>query len=197
MKSIGYGAFQNCQKISKVGIPSSVVNIGHYAFSNCSGLKQCVFAEDIQIDNISSSMFHECKNLEKITIPSSVTTIEGQAFLGCSKLEKIKIPSSVTTIEGWAFYGCSRLEKISIPANVTAIGASAFGGCSNIGEVEFEKESKLTTIESEAFSNCAITSIRIPAGVTKMGYSALACPDLVDVTFMGDFGEFESLVWCI
>ena len=193
LKSIGYGAFQNCQKISKVGIPSSVVNIGHYAFSNCSGLKQCVFAEDTQIDNISSSMFHECKNLEKITIPSSVTTIEGQAFLGCSKLEKIKIPSSVTTIEGWAFYGCSRLEKISIPANVTAIGASAFGGCSNIGEVEFEKESKLTTIESEAFSNCAITSIRIPAGVTKMGYSALACPDLVDVTFMGDFGEFESL----
>ena len=193
LKSIGYGAFQNCQKISKVGIPSSVVNIGHYAFSNCSGLKQCVFAEDIQIDNISSSMFHECKNLEKITIPSSVTTIEGQAFLGCSKLEKIKIPSSVTTIEGWAFYGCSRLEKISIPANVTAIGASAFGGCSNIGEVEFEKESKLTTIESEAFSNCAITSIRIPAGVTKMGYSALACPDLVDVTFMGDFGDFESL----
>ena len=83
LKSIGYGAFQNCQKISKVGIPSSVVNIGHYAFSNCSGLKQCVFAEDIQIDNISSSMFHECKNLEKITIPSSVTTIEGRAFFLC------------------------------------------------------------------------------------------------------------------
>lgn len=170
LKSIGDDAFQNCKKIPKIGIPSSVVNIGSGAFRNCSGLKQCVFAEDIQIDNISSSMFYGCENLEKITIPSGVTTIEANAF-----------------------FRCKSLEKICIPANVTAIGASAFGGCSNIGEVEFEKESKLTTIESEAFSNCAITSIRIPAGVTKMGYSALACPDLVDVTFMGDFGEFESL----
>ncbi len=143
--------FRIVEKISKVGIPSSVVNIGHYAFSNCSGLKQCLFAEDIQIDNISSSMFYGCKNLEKITIPSSVTTIEGAAFEGCGRLEKIKIPSSVTTIEGRAFYRCKRLEKISIPENVTAIGASVFGGCSNIGEVEFEKESKLTTIEAGCF----------------------------------------------
>ena len=170
LKSIGYEAFQNCKKISKIGIPSSVVNIGDFAFAHCSGLKQCIFAEDIQIDKISSSMFYGCENLEKIIIPSSVTMIEAGAFQNCKSL-----------------------EKICISKNVKSIGGMIFEGCTNIKEVEFEEGSKLTTIKADAFVGCGIKNIQIPAGVISIGDRALANSNLVDITFLGDFGDFSSM----
>ena len=170
LKSIGREAFQNCRKISKVGIPSSVENIGDFAFAHCSGLKQCIFAEDIQIDKISSSMFYGCENLEKIIIPSSVTSIEAGAFQNCKSL-----------------------EKICIPKNVKSIGGMVFEGCTNIKEVEFEEGSKLTTIKADAFVGCGIKNIQIPAGVISIKDRALANLNLVDITFLGDFGDFSSM----
>lgn len=170
LKNIGKGAFQYCEKISRVAIPASVTYIGDSAFSGCSGMTQCLFAEDIKLDKISYQTFYGCRNLEKIAIPSSVTAIELQAF-----------------------YRCESLEKICIPENIISIGDCAFDGCSNLKEVKFEKESKLETIGGNAFWSCAIRSIRIPAGVTSIGEKALAIDSLVDVTFMGDFGNFNSM----
>lgn len=170
LKNIGKGAFQYCEKISRVAIPASVTYIGNSAFSGCSGMTQCLFAEDIKLDKISYQTFYGCRNLEKIAIPSSVTAIELQAF-----------------------YRCESLEKICIPENIISIGDCAFDGCSNLKEVKFEKESKLETIGGNAFWSCAIRSIRIPAGVTSIGEKALAIDSLVDVTFMGDFGNFNSM----
>lgn len=193
LKNIGKGAFQYCEKISRVAIPASVTYIGDSAFSGCSGMTQCLFAEDIKLDKISYQTFYGCRNLEKIAIPSSVTTIEEAAFEGCGSLEKITIPSSVTTIEGRAFFLCKSLEKINIPENIISIGDYVFDGCSNLKEVKFEKESKLETIGDGAFWWCAIRSIRIPAGVTSIGEKALAVSNLVDITFMGDFGDFNSM----
>lgn len=170
LQTIGAYAFAKCKKISKVGIPSSVTEIGEAAFAMCSGMTQCIFAQEIQIEKISRKLFQGCGSLEKITIPSSVTTIEGRAF-----------------------FLCKSLEKINIPENIISIGDYVFDGCSNLKEVKFEKESKLETIGDGAFWWCAIRSIRIPAGVTSIGEKALAVSNLVDITFMGDFGDFNSM----
>ena len=99
-------------------------------------------------------------------------------------MTSIEIPDGVTGIGKSAFYE-SGLENINIPAGVTTIGMGAFEECFNLSGVTFEKDSKLTEIESGTFSGCGkLTSIEIPAGVTSIGIMAFYfCSDLTSVTF--------------
>ncbi len=61
--NIFYGAFENCNKLTEIAIPSSATSIGDYAFYNCS--------------------------ITEITIPESVTRIGKSAFYDCSKLTSV------------------------------------------------------------------------------------------------------------
>ncbi len=85
--NIGDNAFEDCESIVNITLPSNTSSIGHEAFSGCSSLVE-------------------------ITIPSSVTLIESWAFYRCSSLKSITIPSSVTLIESGAFSWCDSLENV-------------------------------------------------------------------------------------
>ena len=82
---IGSKAFEKCQNLTSIEIPSSVTSIGNEAFSDCS-------------------------SLTKIKIPSSVTSIGEGAFFDCKNLTDIELPSSITRIEYGLFEGCKELE---------------------------------------------------------------------------------------
>ena len=69
---IGYGAFDDCNGLTSVTIPNSIISIDDYAFRNCSGLSS-------------------------ISIPSSVSAIGVDAFWNCSGLTSVIIPNGVTT----------------------------------------------------------------------------------------------------
>ena len=111
----------------KVMIPSSVTQIGAFAFSYCSSLKT-------------------------VTIPNSVTTIGEMAFLLCQSLESVNIPDSVTTIGQAAFLNCQSLESVNIPDGVTTIGANMFGICLSLRSITIPKS--VTLIEKYAFGDC-------------------------------------------
>ncbi len=99
---IGDYAFMDCNELTYVTIPDSVISIGDYAFYNCA-------------------------SLETITIPDSVTSIDSFAFSYCTSLKSVTIPASVTSINWQAFYNCISLKEVTIPASVTDIGNEAFG----------------------------------------------------------------------
>jgi len=109
---IGNRAFQGCQNLTSIVIPSTVTSIGEYAFSGCS-------------------------SLTNITIPSSVTSIGSSAFEGCTSLASVAILSSVTSIGSYAFKDCTSLASVTIPSSVTSIGASAFYGCNNLTDIYY------------------------------------------------------------
>lgn len=94
-------------------IPSSVINIGKFAFDSCEGLTS-------------------------VTIPSYVTSIGEYAFNCCEGLTSINIPSSVTNIDARAFYCCKGLTSVTIPSSVTSIGESAFQYCDSLVSVYHE-----------------------------------------------------------
>ena len=133
---------------------------------------------------IGERAFSQNKTLTSVAIPDSVTGIGDYAFYMTWSLTSIEIPDGVTGIGKSAFYE-SGLENINIPAGVTTIGMGAFEDCFNLSGVTFEKDSKLTEIESGTFSCCVkLTSIEIPAGVTSIGIMAFnLCSDLTSVTF--------------
>ena len=158
MRSIGYGAFENCTDLTSVTIPDSVKSIGKHAFYNC-------------------------ESLISITIPDSVTSIGGSAFEGCSGLTSVTIPDSVTTLSSYAFYECRNLASVIIGNGITTIGSFAFNRC---GLTSLTIPDSVTNIDAWAFCGCRnLTSITIPDSVTTIGDDAFYFTSIKDVYYKG------------
>ncbi len=205
---IGYGAFEECQKLTNVSIsngvktictdafsgctsltsvtlPDGVTEIGYGAFCNCTSLTNVTIPNSVinirepKSGGVSQyGAFGGCTSLTSITIPDSVTSIN-RAFSGCTSLTSITIPDSVTSIEG-AFSGCTSLTSIVIPDSVTSI-EGAFSGCTSLTSITIPNS--VTEIGYDAFCNCtSLTSVTIPNSVTSIGkYAFYGCENLTEI----------------
>ncbi len=105
-------AFNNCQNLEEITLPSSVTSIGQYAFYNCS-------------------------KLNNIELNDNITTIGDSAFAYCTSLEEIKIPKGVTILERETFYNCSNLQTIYLNNNIVDFGIMVFSGCDKLQKVYY------------------------------------------------------------
>ena len=69
-------------RIESIEIPSSVKEIGEYAFCNCKNLKKIIFSENGQLEKISKWCFRS-SGLEEVNFPHSVKEIRECAFYEC------------------------------------------------------------------------------------------------------------------
>ena len=194
--SISNNAFNGCDSLTSILIPTSVIWIGDSAFMGCSRLTSIPIPNSIWY--IGSSAFKGCSSLTGIKIPNSVTKIGLFVFDSCSSLvsiaiqpggrydsrnncnaiiEKYKnklvqgckntiIPTSVTSIGEYAFHDCIGLTKIKIPSSITKIYKGAFEGCSNLASIEIPFS--VTDISYSAFFNCSnLSSISVHPGNQK------------------------------
>ena len=169
--TIGYYAFDYCEGLNAVTIPSSVKSIYICAFENCTGLTSITIPNSVT--SIEKHAFSGCIGLISVSIPSSVTYIGQSAFYGCSALTSITIPNSVKFIGEYAFQGCSGLTSFTIPDGVTFLSEFVFNGCTNLVSVTIPDG--MTSIGNYAFQNCSsLTSISIPSSVTSIGNYAFA-----------------------
>jgi hypothetical protein len=73
------------------------------------------------------------------------------------------------------------ITRADIGNTVTSIGDSAFLDCSELTDVTISDG--VTSIMSDAFSGCGLTSVMIPEGVTSIGdYAFSYCGDLTSLT---------------
>ena len=77
IKIIDEYAFNYCQKLESVKLPSTVQSIGKGAFRYTS-LKNIIIPEGVTI--INASTFYGCKTLEYVVLPASLETVEEMAF---------------------------------------------------------------------------------------------------------------------
>ena len=185
-------AFYGCSNLTSITLPSNVTSIGDYAFYNCSNITKFELPEGLE--SIGANAFANCSNLESINTPANITSIGASAFENCSKLASVKLPKGISIINTKTFYNCSSLTSVVIPANVESIGNQAFYGCSLLETVEFEEESKLTSIGNQAFYNCSLLEdIVVPANVTSIGSSAFnGCKSLTSITLPFIGGEKDG-----
>ena len=128
-------AFQNCNLITSITIPDTVVGIGNNAFDGCSSLR------DIDIPNsvtrLGSNAFLNCTSLESVVIPNRLMRINESTFKGCTALAEITIPSFLMHINDRAFEDCTALKHVALPKNLMDIGAFAFANCTSVREYYF------------------------------------------------------------
>ena len=139
-------AFSDCENLTSVTLPKSLISIGEGAFYNCG--------------------------INTITVPDGVETIMTSAFSGCSSLSKVNLPDSLTEIGARAFEGCSSLSEIIIPKNVESIGEKVFVQANSINDVYcFPDPAILTCSFDTLFPDNVNVTIYVP-GRYKDAYSA-------------------------
>ena len=107
---IGAKAFENCKKLKKVKVGSTITSIGSSAFKKCTKLTGITYNKAIK--SIATSTFEGCTSLSKITLGSKVKKIGKSAFKGCKKLKSVKVSQKVKVTKG-AFKGCKKTIKVT------------------------------------------------------------------------------------
>ena len=167
--NVGAHAFQMCYNLTKVTLPSTITQIGEYAFhdSPIEEITVPVGVSDIGVyafgeTKIKSLVIPEgvtwigctsgCSELTEVILPSTAKKIGSYAFSGCESLKSIDIPSGVTYIDQRAFLGCSSIETITVPNGISQLPWAVFEGCTNLKSIVLPKT--LNEIRDEVFLGC-------------------------------------------
>ncbi len=94
---IGEWCFDDCDLLTTVVLPDTVIRIGDYAFNTC-------------------------EDLEYVYIPEGCESIGTQAFCYCDELCYARVPDSVVSCGSWAFDDCPRLY-LSVPSDWSYIAS--------------------------------------------------------------------------
>lgn len=216
--SIGASAFANSSALVSVAIPASVTTIGKLAFGGCDALAT-ITVDDANtayktVENVLYSkdgktliLYAPAKVETAFEVPSDVIAIEASAFANAKALTELTVPATVATIGASAFDGCVALANVDIPTSVISmiskgelvnvvinsgeeIAESAFEGCAKLASITLADT--ITTIGANAFKNCSLAVINIPAGVTVIGELAFYGNPLVQITVADENAAYKA-----
>jgi len=186
-------AFSNCESLTAIRIPDSVIKIGNAAFYSCVNLERISLAANVK--SISNLTFGSCKKLENLVFPEGVSQIENDAFNGCESLTEIELPLSLKSLYLSAFLNCPRLKSVHIPKFVEQI----FPSGTNLEEITVDDGNK-TYYSAD---NCILTkkdnivisggkNAVIPTYASKIGERAFCSSENERIDVPGNIKTIDS-----
>lgn len=122
-----YGGDEDNNSLTSIVVPTTVTEVGEYAFAGCASLVSASFPS---VTSIGGSVFGYCTSLASMSLPA-VTGIGYGAFQSCDHLASVSLPA-VSNIGDFAFGQCSLLDSIDFGdtprPTVPTLGADAFMG---------------------------------------------------------------------
>ncbi|MDE6294264.1 MAG: leucine-rich repeat domain-containing protein, partial [Clostridiales bacterium] len=191
--------FQNCTELVKVEFENDT-DSGLVSWAGNSTTPSTDKARD-NARNANVTIFQGCDKLKKVVLPNGIKYTGKNVFNGLGALEEVQLPDGLLEINEAVFYG-SGIKSITIPGSVTYIGFNAFRDCARLKDrkvdaqgnesengtlvkgITFEPGTDDLTTNNNPFYNSGLTSIEIPARMSKLGTYAFAnCNSLASVTF--------------
>ncbi len=208
---IGTYAFEDCTRLTKLVIPTSITSMGNCMLSGCTGLLELqlpyldrVFAylfgtaaygeisndivprslKKVTVSNglIPEHAFSECDSLSTLVFGNGVTGIGAYAASGCNSITSVTIGNKAAYIGVGAFYNCVSLTKATVGSGVTIIHDSAFESCISLQSVSLGKN--ITNIKDKAFKDCySLTNVTLPAKLEEIGnYAFENCKSITQIS---------------
>lgn len=105
--TIGKAAFNGCDKLTAIHLPSSFSKLEYSAFTGCKSLKAVYYNGDLadwlrlewnSCFDTGYSLYLKNELVSEISIPLSITTIKHDAFYWCNSIQKVHFHDGVTDI---------------------------------------------------------------------------------------------------
>ena len=187
---IGQGLFADCDKLTRVTLPTSATTLEKDAFEGCTSLRKIVIAANIRSLLPSSG----CTTLEDISVSSANANYSSQdgvllnaggteiVWFPMGKKGEYTLPSTVTAIADYAFKECSietfrfpdglktlgqgafmdsQVKEVSLPDQLKQIPTGTFQNCTQLQVVRLG--SKIELITAYAFDQCPLTDLYVGA----------------------------------
>lgn len=164
-------AFKECEGLTSVKLPNSILYIENEAFQN-NGLLTSVSLGDC-VERIGDHAFEGCMALASIELPASLKEMGEKVFYECQALPAISFPEGIEMLCSEMMYGCSNLASVSLPKSLKQIGDGCFRNCKSLQKLTIPDG--VTEIGNEAFYECpSLVSMTIPASVETTGNAILS-----------------------
>ena len=155
----------NNNQITEIIFPSSIKEIGEFAFCN-NIIQELTLGTGLQ--TIGRYAFSENK-IHKLSLGTSLQIIGENAFSNNQINElNFTLPSSLKTIPNWTFAN-NQIQSVTIPNSITALYRGAFNN-NPLATVVIPASLANGRIDSQSFGNIdgsTITRITIPAGMNE------------------------------
>jgi hypothetical protein len=186
-------AFYRCSRLKTVAFPASLRAIEASAFDECVALRYITFPVASELESIGREAF-AISFLEKVLLPEGVREIDPSAFYEDVWRELIFEGQPLFFIFRAIFLcsvdaplllrGALHANSILIASGIKEIGPGAFT-YGRMATLNFESESKLRGIGSNAFSHCELlTTLAVPKSVETIGDGCFEhCSGLPTVAF--------------
>lgn len=125
VETIETNAFSNCA-LATLRLPRSLKEIGTYAFSDSTELKEVYIPSGI----VGRRAFQDCTALENVILGDGVTKISDYAFAKTS-LKKVTLNEGLTSIGEFAFWK-TQLVEVTLPASLVEVGQGIFYDCTTL-----------------------------------------------------------------
>lgn len=222
--TLGPGAFNGCNCLSKVTMPESLVTIGENAFRGCDSLKSITIPGNVQ--SIGGAAFSGT-GITSVFIPKSVISmgeyedstpitkagiynIRGKydfPFTGCPNLSAVLIAGDNPAYYSWngIVYNKTKTEFIHYPPKkvgstfkiddgVTTVGPGAFYNCKGLTEVVLPDS--VVKIDDFAFSSCSnMSNIQFSSKLREIGYGAFANCGITNMILPDTVSKIDSFAF--
>lgn len=185
VSELPFGVFAQCYSLINVNLPLSMTTIGVASFANCTSLKSIAIPSSVT--SLSSLVFQTCTSLSDVILPSSLKSIGDYSFSYCTNLKQIELPAQLEMLGDGVFYGCSQLQSMFIPKNVKEIGDWQFSYCENLKTLSVSSDNPIFY----SINNCILGDMN-NIGIVGYGCAGSTIPTIPKVKQIGMYA-FEEV----